>query len=171
MKKGVTHPPLFEELLGHLVGTYSEVFVAEGALLDPAPVSVNELYTTFRGKEVLNKKGKAFRDALASEVARASTEWKRGHDIIYQKGGGATLLIALYFEKLLSKSWEPGGLSEKGNPQNPYLKKDATNYIKIIEDAVARGCGIDDCNNINVMVQKAEDKLRPRTQFLYIIHY
>lgn len=169
MKPPIQHPEEFLAIWEVLLRRHENVFVAEGSLTDPAPVSVNELYTTFRGKEMLNKKGKTFRDALAVEVSRATAEWKRGLDLVYHRGGAATLLIALYFEKLLNKSWEPGGLSEKGNYQNPYLKKDATNFIKIIEDAVARGCGLDDCNNINVMVHKAEDKLRPRTEFLYII--
>jgi hypothetical protein len=170
-KPPIVHPDEFDAVLELILRKYDNVFAVEGSLDDPAPVSVNELYTTFRGKEVLNKKGKTFRDKLAVEVSRASVEWKRGLNLVYQRGGGATLLIALYFEKLLNQSWKPLGVSEKGNMSNPFLKKDATNFIKIIEDAVARGCGLDDCNNINVMVHKAEDKQRPRTEFLYIIYH
>jgi Holliday junction resolvase RusA-like endonuclease len=167
----ITHPGIFVAILEHILVTHQDVFVVEGVLEDPAPVSVNQLYTHFRGREMLNKKGKTFRDALASEVARATSEWKQGLDLVYHKGGAATLLITLYFEKLLNQSWAPSGVTEKGEPKNPFIKKDATNYIKIIEDAVARGCGLDDCNNINVMVHKAQDSIRPRTEFIYILHH
>lgn len=173
MKKAafpIVHPPVFDAILEHYLRNSDDLFFAEGSLSSPAPVSVNELYTTYRGKKKLNKAGEKFRDALAVEVSRATTEWKRGTNLVYQEGGAATLLIALYFAKIRNHAWIPGGgITKKGNMQNPYITKDATNFIKIIEDAVARGCGLNDCNNLTVMVHKAEDELRPRTEFIYII--
>lgn len=169
-QEGVTPNPLLDVLVQHYLMIYGNCFMVQGVMTNPAPVSVNELYTTFRGKKNLTAKGKAYRDGLAQVVARSSTEWKRAHDMVYQNGGGATLLVALYFETLKNKSWKPGGKTEKGLLSEPRKVQDASNYIKIIEDGVAQGCGINDCNNISVLVTKAEDKYRPRTELIYIVH-
>lgn len=168
-KSMLTPNPLIELIVEHQLLMFNNVFMVEGVMEDPPPVSVNELYTVFRGKKNLTSKGRAYRDGLAKVVARSSFEWKRAHAMVYQEGGGATLLVALYFEQLRNKSWKPGGKTEKGLPSEPRKVQDASNYIKIIEDGVAKGGGINDCNNLNIMVMKAEDALRPRTELIYLI--
>jgi Holliday junction resolvase RusA-like endonuclease len=146
------------------------VFATKAVLEDPPPISVNKAYSVFKGRLRLTKAGKAYKDALASTVASATTDWKRAHDSIYQHGGRMFLRITLYFEDLLNRSWKPGGMTKGGKKkkkpeaQNPYKKKDASNYIKLIEDAVSRGSGIDDCNNLDVLVRKRCDPKRPRVE-------
>lgn len=174
VKKGsgwnITPNPMLELLLDHAISIYGDVVCAGAVMEDPQPVSINELYSTFHGKKVLTKPGEAYRDQLARVVAQSIHDWKRAHRLVYQEGGGAILLVALYFETIRNGSWKPNGVTEKGGHQNPHKKQDSANYIKIIEDAVARGCGIDDCNNLTHLILKAEDKLRPRTELIYIVH-
>lgn len=134
------------------------------------PVSVNKLYSVFRGKKSLSKAGKAFRDKLASEIARSSTDWKRAVDMVYTMGGLAELFIEVYFDDLKNASWVPGGITESGSPQNPVRRRDASNYIKITEDAVAMGSGIDDCNNATTVVSRMHDPSNPRTVVTYVVH-
>jgi len=168
-KSMLTPNPLVEVLVEHQLLVYGNAFMVEGVMENPPPVSVNELYSVFRGKKNLTTKGKAYRDGLAQVVARSSFDWKRAHTMVYQEGGGATLLVTLYFEQLRNKSWKPGAKTETGLPSEPRKVQDASNYIKIIEDGVAKGGGINDCNNINILVMKAEDPLRPRTELIYLI--
>lgn len=169
-KSLLTPHPISDAIVSHLLMVYGNVFLVEGVMEEPRPVSVNELYTVFRGKKNLTKAGAAYRDGLAQVVARSSFNWKRAHDMVYQEGDGATLLVTLFFEHLANKSWKPGARTKSGASQEPRKVQDASNYLKIIEDAVAKGCGINDCNNINICICKVEDALRPRTELIYIVH-
>lgn len=166
----ITPNPVLDALLSHSLLVYGDVVVVGVVITDPQPISVNNLYSTFRGKKHLTKAGEAYRDALASAVARSTHDWKSAHRLVYQEGGGATLLLALYFEKLKNEAWKPNRKTEKGGLSQPHKKQDSSNYMKIIEDGVARGCGIDDCNNINHLIHKGEDPARPRTELIYIVH-
>lgn len=168
-KSILTPNPLFEAILEHELLVFGNLFMVEGVMEDPPPVSVNDMYTVFRGKKNLTKKGLAYRDGLAKVVARSTLDWKTAHRMVYQEGGGAMLLVSLYFKSLRNKSWKPGAKTEKGHPQQPHKVQDASNYIKLIEDAVKQGSGIDDCNNITVLATKAEDEARPRTELLYLV--
>ena len=161
--------PLVEAAVQMHLSTYGEVFVVSACLLSPAPVSVNNLYTHFRGKKNLTKAGRAYRDGLASAVAQSSTEWKTAVDRVYQEGRAATLLVGLYFQNLQNGSWKPGIRTASGALSEPRKKQDSANYLKVIEDAVAQGSGIDDCNNTQHLVLKLEDSLRPRTEVIYLV--
>lgn len=136
---------------------------------DEEPISINHAYTVFRGNLQLKKEGRNYKDRVADAVAKATTEWKIAHDVIYQYGGWAHLTLTLYFADLKNTSWKPGAMTKGGKnkppqPQNPYKKKDSSNYIKLLEDAVARGSGLDDCNNLDVTIRKREDKAHPRIE-------
>ena len=123
-------------------------FVAR-SILDEEPVSINKAYTVFRGEKKLTKAGKAFKDALSQAVSRATFEWKRAHQTTYQEGGKAELHITLFFPDLYNKTWTKGG-----KVKTRYKKKDASNYLKLIEDAVSDGSGIDDCFNLDLHIRK-----------------
>lgn len=165
-----TPHPLVTLIVDHMIMTKDKVHVVSAVMEYPQPVSVNELYTNGKyGQKVLTSAGRAYKDGLCAAVSRSSFEWKRGIDMVYQEGAGATLLVVLYFEQLWNKSWKPGSVTESGSPKQPRTVKDASNYIKIVEDGVAEGTGINDCNNINILVSKVEDKVRPRTELVYIV--
>lgn len=163
------HPRLEREIEYYLTER-ADPFMTCGVMSDPQPVSINKLYTNgMHGQRVLTSAGQKYKSNLSAVVARSTLDWKRAVDLVYQKGGGATLLVALYFEELMNKSWKPGGVTKTGNLQQPRQTKDASNYIKLIEDGVSEGSGINDCNNISVLIVKAEDKSNPRTEFVYIV--
>lgn len=169
MNSKFTPHPLVDLLIQHYMLEHGDAFITAGTLENPAPVSVNDLYTTFRGKKNLTKAGRAYRDGLAAVVARSTMEWKTAVEAVYQRRAEATLLVGLYFKSLKNASWKPGARTESGALQEPRKKQDSANYLKIIEDGVTQGSGIDDCNNIVHLVFKAEDPLRPRTEVIYIV--
>ncbi len=152
-------------------------------------VSTNKLYSTFRGKRNLNNRGKAVKARIMHATNTATmqlldngVEWSTALKAIYAEGYHVVLLIDLYWERMLNGSWKFGGSLTKpkrhkktgemrggGNPQSPYQKKDATNYIKLIEDAVAQATGIDDSAHLLVAVMKHEDP-HERVAITYRIH-
>lgn len=141
-------------------------------------LSINKLYTTgYKGKRTLNSKGKALRAKIQRLTAEATLslldgrgEWRTALSLIYEEGFHVVLLINLYWARVHNGSWKPGGsTTEKGDPRSPYQKKDATNYIKLIEDGIARATGIDDSAHLLVAVMKHEDELE-RVSINYRIH-
>lgn len=165
----MTPHPLHDAVVGHLLSVHEKPWITMCVYTELPPVSINKLYTSWNGKRILTAAGKAFRDGLARAVSMSTPTWKNGLDAVYQEGRGATLLVGLYIESLYNASWLPGQRTGSGELQQPFKVQDSGNYIKIIEDAVKKGCGIDDCNNLNHLVYKCEDKLRPRTEVTYII--
>lgn len=161
--------PLIASVVAHYTMLYGNAFIISGTLENPAPVSVNHLYATYRGNKVLTKEGRAYRDGLSQIIAQASLEWKTAVEAVYKRSAGATLIAGLYFKTLDNASWKPGARTPSGALQEPRKKQDSSNYIKILEDAVANGSGIDDCNNLVHLIYKAEDPVRPRTEVIYIV--
>jgi hypothetical protein len=130
------------------------------SLSEPCPVSVNNLYTTFRGKRVLTKAGRAFRDALVSEVSAAVTPLRWGDAVaaVYERRAHVRFGITLHLP-IFNKSWKPGGKTKSGELQSPFKRQDATSYIKLTEDAVVLGTGIDDCCYLSVHVEKFDSTI------------
>lgn len=128
------------------------------ALTDPAPPSVNRLYTNgYRGRKMLSKEGVAFKAALVRAVAAeiGIMQWPKAIDAVYIGHAWIRLTIVIR-GNYLNKSWKPGKLTPKSGPSSPYQKVDASNYVKIIEDAVAEATGIDDSAHFDVPVSKRE---------------
>ncbi len=126
---------------------------------DPKPPSVNRLYRNGpHGQKILSKEGEVFKAAMTRLVAQEcmKTNWKEAVDAVYCKQAWIRLHIVLHLQ-MLNKSWKPGGMTKKGNPQSPYKKVDGTNYIKCIEDAVVDGTGIDDAAHLQTTVVKTHD--------------
>lgn len=148
----------------------------EVVIRDPRPVSVNKLYgPNGLGGVRLKTDGKKFKSALkaavAQEITTHGTAWPVVMDAIYNEGCHVRLKIRLFFEKMHNGSWKPGGSKTKsGNRRSPYQKKDASNYVKIIEDALVEGTGIDDSVHLSVHVAKAEDKDDPRVEVTYEVY-
>lgn len=142
-------------------------------LRDPRPISVNRMYRNGRnGQRVLTGEGKHFKDVLRKTVARAAMEsqylWTETQDLVYMSGHHTRLQIDLYLKSVRNKSWKQGGgKTATGKQQSPYIRIDGTNYIKIIEDAVAEGTGIDDSCNLSVCVRKFESLDDPRVEVLF----
>lgn len=125
------------------------------SLTDPIPPSVNAMYTTFRGKRVLKKEGVSFKAALTRLVASecAAQPWQTVIDAVYTERAWVRCYIAFTWD-WLNASWKPGRKTEKGELKSPYKKKDASNYVKVIEDAVVAGTGIDDAAHFDSRIFK-----------------
>ena len=139
---------------------------------DPRPVSVNKLYgNTGMGGRRLTAAGRKFKDALTRETATLLTiqdpPWNAAIDAVYNQGAYVMLDITLH-TKVLNGTWKKGGsLTKKKNRRSPYQLLDASNYVKIIEDALVDGTGIDDSAHLSVRVTKLEDRKDPRIEISY----
>jgi Holliday junction resolvase RusA-like endonuclease len=154
-------------------------------LRDPRPVSINKAYSGV-GNRFLTAEGRNFEDKLKAATAAAlgtqPIAWKHVVDAVYKQGGHIDLTIWLYMEDLLNRAWQVGGSmtvpkkpkagkkAAKPQPRSPYQKKDGSNYIKLIEDAVVKGTGIDDSAHLDVAIKKREDRLDPRIVLVYKVY-
>lgn len=152
---------------------------------DPRPISINKAYSGI-GNRFLTKDGRHFEDRLKAATAAAITQlpfmWKHVVDSVYKHGGSIDLTIWLYLDDLRNDAWTVGGSmtvpkkpkegkkAAKPQPRSPYKKKDGSNYIKLIEDAVVAGTGIDDSAHLDVAVKKREDRLDPRIVLAYRVY-
>lgn len=158
------------------------VFFTEARLTDPPPISINAAYMTVRNRRILSDEGRAFKDALALAVSQSTFDWKTASDTVYKNGGFGELSISIFFADLTNDAWKPGGMTKGGKkpgktgkiaepkPQTPYQPKDASNYIKLIEDAVVKGSGIDDANTLAVHAYKWIDRQSPRIEIVYQVY-
>lgn len=150
----------------------AEVAHVQAVLRDPAPPSINHLYFNGPHGRVLTSDGRKFKDAMKDAVAQAvaTKKWKSVIEEVYERRGYVVLVIRLYQERLYNGSWKPGSKTSKGNPRSPYQTVDATNYAKIIEDAVVLGTGIDDSAHLEVTIGKAEATGDPRVEIDYYVY-
>lgn len=138
------------------------------------PESVNHLYITgMHGGKVLSAAGRQFRDGLCKAVAEATMHvaggWRQKIDDVYDRRCAVEVFYTIYFADLLNKSWRPGKVNKSGNAQCPFKRQDASNYIKVIEDAVVEGTGIDDAAHFWTHVSKEWDPDHPRIVINYSI--
>ncbi len=147
----------------------------EAVVRDPAPVSGNKLYGTARGgRRYLTSEGKAYKAAVKTAVSDAillcGVVWKIAVDSVYKNGGQGCLEITVWFPELYNPTWTPGGgKTSTGNSRSPFTKKDVSNYVKITEDGVVEGTGIDDSANMFVSGNKQEDPVDPRVVIRYTV--
>ena len=129
-------------------------------VFDPRPISVNDMYSTARGRRFLTKAGKHYKDAIRETTSKTLIQlcdptWKEVIDAIYKTGGQVYLGLQLCLDDLWNASWKPGGsLTASGAIRSPYRKVDVSNYFKLIEDAVAEATGIDDSTHTHTEQEK-----------------
>jgi hypothetical protein len=117
------------------------------------PISINEAYSTFRGRQHLTTEGKAFKAGLAAAVARElPVNWGLYANRVYTERAWVRLEIGIH-RNILVKSWKAG---PREKLQMPYQRMDGPNYQKLIEDAVVQATGIDDCAHLEVRVAKIQ---------------
>lgn len=145
---------------------------------DPAPISINKAYTVHMGRQKLTTAGRKYKDAVREQVATASFSWKAGVNAIHEAGGFVELHIVVYLESLFNKSWKPGamtkprknkktGVTPKPRRRNPYQQVDVGNFLKLLEDAIVNGCGIDDAGHLDIHLYKRQDAKRPRVEVIH----
>jgi Holliday junction resolvase RusA-like endonuclease len=145
---------------------------------NPEPISINKAYTVWHGKETLSAAGRKYKDSVRMQVAQASFQWKAGVNGIHETGGYVELHITVYLAEFFNKSWKPGAMTKprkskktgkraKPKRRNPYQQVDVGNYLKLLEDGVVKGCGIDDCNHLDIHLYKREDLEHPRVEVIH----
>lgn len=105
----------------------------------PVPPSVNNAYATIRGRRVLSKDGRSFKDTAGWLVRAAAIEqgWSGGERFV--------LSLRLYFRT--------------------NQRRDISNTVKIVEDCLAETLGFDDCRVDKLLVIRAGiDRTNPRCE-------
>jgi hypothetical protein len=151
----------------------------EVEMSDPRPVSANHAYSSNGSRRFLTAAGKAFKDQLTMRVASATTTcavpWARVVDFVYKEGAHVQIHTTVWLEDLYNKSWRVGGSeyvqkkTRERKARSPYQKVDAPNFVKLIEDAVAKGTGIDDSAHLDSRVTKLGDRTNPRILIRYLV--
>ncbi len=134
-------------------------------------VSVNKLYGHRGARVFLTNAGRSYKDGLRDAVAKrlAELSWAPIIEEFYQYGGRVTLDITL-FADLTNPTWKVGGGSTKGGARrSPYRKFDASNYVKLIEDAISEATGIDDSAIMDHETRKRQS-MDPRVLITYRVH-
>ena len=117
------------------------------------PISTNHAYTnivTGHGKKriikrVLTKEGRKYKtETTAYIVERYPAEMT-----MFKQDTPYGYIIQLVFPNLLNKGWPD-------KAKTRYKKLDASNRVKLLEDAAAEAFGIDDCNFLSTRADKAQ---------------
>lgn len=100
----------------------------------PMPPSVNHAYATVRGRRVLSREGKAYKAEVAARARRVAD------------GRAAPLWLSLTITLRLPLLFKNGRVR----------KFDASNRIKLLEDALCEGLGVDDSRVLRLSVEKQD---------------
>lgn len=109
------------------------------------PPSANTAYFTKGSRRILTSAGKKFKNEVKTYLVRHYPEELR----FITKNGGYDLLFVLYFDAIYNKGWP-----EKSKTR--HKRVDATNRVKLLEDALVEAAGHDDCQHTSVSVMKKE---------------
>lgn len=125
------------------------------------PISINKAYCRGMGGRVtLSAEGRAFKAKLSSAVSTSLPwDWGTVVDRAFSLPCYVELRVTLLFPDFRTKAWAQAvKKAAKGGSERittlPYQKKDGSNYLKLIEDAVSEATGIDDSFHLDVHVAK-----------------
>jgi Holliday junction resolvase RusA-like endonuclease len=115
--------------------------------LPDLPPSVNRLYVPngFGGKR-LSTAGKAWRARALLDLTKQCMFASAG---VLDTEKAYVLELTFLFEPLINKGWPK-------TAKTRFRKKDASNYVKLLEDCVSCATGVDDSNTVMQVVAKEE---------------
>lgn len=112
------------------------------------PPSTNKAFFSRHGRLHLSDEGKAFKENVKAHIiqnyARQIRDFKKNVPYL------------LYLRVIFAEGLENAGWPKKC--QTRYKKMDATNRIKLVEDAVRDALGVDDSQFLGVVVEKTGPK-------------
>ena len=110
----------------------------------PFPPSVNKAYVTTRaGRRILSAEGKEYKRVVASTVA---TYCANRPDAVFDV---TPLVLTIHLHMVTeNKGWS------KGTAKSRYKKVDASNRVKLLEDALFSCIGVDDSLVFDLHVHK-----------------
>lgn len=112
----------------------------------PVPPSLNNAYATFRGRRLLSREGKAFKEMVKTQtLLELRKRFTKGSGSWYLKGDRLSLTVALHFAN--------------------NRRRDISNCTKLLEDALSEYLGFDDSAVDVLHVERKEnDKANPRCE-------
>jgi Holliday junction resolvase RusA-like endonuclease len=112
----------------------------------PMPPSVNSLYFTKGGKRILTTEGRVYKDSIKQLMADIGSKQSE-HDIVMDNIK-LSITYDFYFKGVETKSWHTG------KSKNRFRKVDISNRVKVLEDGLVEGLGIDDTQFMRVNITK-----------------
>ena len=122
------------------------------ALELPLPPTVNKAYFQKGKRKVLTSAARAFKEDVKRTV---SQQLALRPDLAQLDSVPLVLILEVYFESIINKGWL------EGKAKSLFKKLDASNRIKLLEDALCGALGIDDKQYMTVMVCKHQHAGRP----------
>lgn len=114
-------------------------------VLQHLPPSLNEAYSTFRGRRTLSAKGASYKQLTTLELQRAYP----AQVCLIRKDMPYRVEVNLFFDTMLNKGWPK-------TAKTRYKRLDADNRLKLLLDALSEAVGIDDAQFLEVSVTKGE---------------
>lgn len=114
----------------------------------PMPPSVNALYFTKGNRRILTTEGRIYKDSIKEIMANIAAT-QRSHDITLEN---ISLGVSydFFFKNIESKSWKAG------KSANRFRKNDISNRVKVLEDGIVEGLGIDDTQFKHINLSKLQ---------------
>ena len=114
------------------------------------PPSSNHAYmNTGFGGRTLSKEGQRFKRETTAHFVREYPHVLKG----FQKDTPYGIYVRFWFDTIVNKGWP-----EKAKER--YKRFDASNRLKLLEDALKDAAGIDDSQHLLVLVEKRQGKER-----------
>jgi Holliday junction resolvase RusA-like endonuclease len=126
-------------VLGSLILRISEL---------PIPPSINQLYFTKGGRRILTADGRIYKDCIKSALAELGSNAK-DLEIPELHNHKLSIRMDFFLGRVENKSWS------SGKTQTRFKKVDISNRVKVLEDALVEGLGIDDSQFFNMFISKS----------------
>ena len=112
------------------------------------PISVNALYTVFRGRQVLTAAGRRFKNSLSGQLSASFMKlaFRSGLPDLASPDVAISMSYVFCMPDLVNKTWPAS--------KRKYRKIDCSNLVKGIEDCIFSGLGVDDSQVLSLSVRK-----------------
>lgn len=124
------------------------------------PPSINNVFFTTRGRNgvpirVMTSEGKRYKREFKTWLARHHPE---ALNFFTAPDESFEIAVRLHFQKIYNAGWPKTAKSR-------HKKIDASNYFKVLEDALVSACGHDDSQHLRVSIMKNELTEREEAPF------
>lgn len=117
------------------------------------PPSLNNAYVNTRGGgRALSEEGRRFKTETPAHLIRHYREQMMF--FVDKQDVPLTMAVRFTLTTVENAGWNPSSKAKK--KVSRYKKLDASNRLKLLEDALAEAAGVDDAQNLIVAVQKVQ---------------
>lgn len=119
--------------------------------LEGLPPSANNAYFNHpKGGRTLTKEGRKYINETKSALAQAFQKQM----MFFKPDRPYLVFFRFYFAAVENAGWF------KGKAQSRYKKLDVSNRVKLLEDCLKEAAGVDDAQNLRIVLDKLEGKER-----------